>query len=162
MSFIKAVQSFLCGEKYVSDIQLAMADSDTPSTSTDDIVGPAGPTLKLLASELDDWRFSLPLALQWPEDDPTAFPGPSPLYAVRPYHQQLDPSLASGHSLFTADLDQPMVPLNHIYDIQVALLRTRYYYAKYMVHRPFIYKVLHFPKQVTKGDAEGAATCLKV
>jgi hypothetical protein len=40
-------------------------------------------------------------------------------------------------------------------------LRTRYYYAKYIVHRPFVYKALHFPDQMTQEDAQGVAECLR-
>src|SRR5258706_16432323 len=102
-----------------------MIGSDTPATSTDDLGGPTGPTLKLLASQLDEWRASLPVALQWPEDDPTAFPRPSHPQPKPPYDQPLDPSLSSGRPLFTADLDEVVVPMAHVFDIQVALLRTR-------------------------------------
>ena len=49
-----------------------------------------------------------------------------------------------------------------VYDVQVAVLRTRYYYAKYVVYRPFVYKALHFPEQMTQEDAQGVAECLRV
>lgn len=48
----------------------------------------------------------------------------------------------------------------YIVDIQTALLRTCYYWSRYIIYRPFVYKVLHFPEQVTKEDATGAAECL--
>jgi hypothetical protein len=64
--------------------------------------------------------------------------------------------------LFTTDLNSEPVHYPYAYDIQVALLRTRYYYAKYMVHRPFVYKALHFPEQTTQEDAQGVAECLRV
>lgn len=31
-----------------------------------------------------------------------------------------------------------------------------------MVNRPFIYKALHFPEQMTDEDIDGVAKCLKV
>ena len=31
-----------------------------------------------------------------------------------------------------------------------------------MAYRPFVYKALHFPEQMTLEDAEGVAECLKV
>jgi hypothetical protein len=64
--------------------------------------------------------------------------------------------------LFLTDLDKEPIQYPFIYDIQVALLRTRYYQAKYMVYRPLVYKALHLPEQITRGDTEGVAECLRV
>lgn len=63
--------------------------------------------------------------------------------------------------MFTTDLDAPPVAYPYALDIQVALLRTRYYYNKYVLHRPFIYKALHHPDAMTTEDAAGAAACLR-
>jgi hypothetical protein len=139
-------------------------DSDTPSSS-DEFIGPTANSLKQLAGQLSQWRGMLPRALQWAEDDPVSFPSPQPTGGI---NQTLDPILSpSQHGqtdvpLFTADLDSDPVRYPYVYDIHVALLRTRYYYAKYMVYRPFIYKALHFPEQMTQDDAEGVAECLRV
>jgi hypothetical protein len=62
--------------------------------------------------------------------------------------------------LFSTDLDKEPIQYPYVYDIQVALLRTRYYQAKYMVYRPFVYKALHFPEQMTQEDAEGVRRVL--
>jgi hypothetical protein len=64
--------------------------------------------------------------------------------------------------LFSIDQNKEPIRYPYFYDIQVALLRTRYYQAKYMIYRPFVYKALHFPEQMTQEDAEGAAECLRV
>lgn len=63
---------------------------------------------------------------------------------------------------FTADLGSDPTYTPYLYDIQVALLRTRYYYTNYVLHQPYVYKALHFPEQLTEKDAEGAAECLRV
>lgn len=63
--------------------------------------------------------------------------------------------------MFTADLDAPPARYPYAHDVQVALLRSRYYYAKYLIHRPFLYKALHHPDAMTQDDAIGAAECLK-
>jgi hypothetical protein len=145
---------------------MSSTDTSTPATS-DEATGPTASTLKQLASQLDQWRGMLPVKLRWPEDDPTVYPplDQPPQHSYDP-RSSLDPSLPGPPSfpdaLFSADLDNPPRHLPYVYDIQVALLRTRYYYAKYMVHRPFIYKALHFPEQLTQEDAEGVADCLKV
>lgn len=142
-------------------------DIEPQNGSSEDYNGPTATVLNQLSLELIKWKGLLPTPLQWPENDPCAFP--SEHGASQLYNQPLDPSLASrgqhGHitgKLFTGDLDSEPVQYPYLYDIQVALLRTRYYYAKYIIHRPFIYKALHFPDQMTQSDAEGVAECLKV
>ena len=141
--------------------------NDTPSSS-DDFGGPSASSLKQLAGQLTQWRGMLPRNLQWAEDDPAGFPSPEKTYSsAGGFNQELDPNLSphqgqSNAPLFTTDLDSEPVQYPYVYDIQVALLRTRYYYAKYTIYRPFIYKALHFPEQMTQEDAEGAAECLQV
>jgi hypothetical protein len=143
----------------------ATASTDTAGTSNNgDFGGPSATSLNQLASQLSQWRSMLPRDLQWDEDDPASFPSPQ---ASGGYNQPLDPTLSPQRSrpappLFTTDLNSDPVHYPYVYDIQVALLRTRYYYAKYMVHRPFVYKALHFPEQMTQEDAQGVAECLRV
>ncbi|KAG0650909.1 hypothetical protein D0Z07_2544 [Hyphodiscus hymeniophilus] len=139
-----------------------IASSDTPSAS-DDFDGPTASSIKHLAGQLSQWRRMLPANLQWPEDDPTSFPTPQ---QVGGSDRALDPTLSPQQQyrspLFTTDLDKEPHKYPYAYDIHVALLRTRYYYAKYMVYRPFVYKALHFPGEMTQDDAEGVAECLRV
>lgn len=63
--------------------------------------------------------------------------------------------------MFTADLNAVPTRYPYVLDVQAALLRSRYYYTKYLVHRPFIYKALHYPDNMTHDDAVGAGECLK-
>lgn len=141
-----------------------MSNVDTSRVLDGEFPDPTASSLKQLSSQLDLWREMLPQFLHWPEDDPTAFP----IQDATAYDQALDPNLANAlpaqhdTSLFTADLDREPMYYPFAYDIQVALLRTKYYHAKFVVHRPFVYKALHFPEQVTEEDAYGAADCLKV
>jgi hypothetical protein len=141
------------------------ANTDAPSLSNEDLGGPVASALNQLASQLNQWRGMIPRDLQWTEDGPTSFPTPQPM-ALGRHNQPLDSKLSSnqGHSaqpLFTTDLDSEPVQYPYAYDIQVAWLRTNYYNAKYIVHRPFVYKALHFPEQITQEDAEGVAECLR-
>jgi len=141
------------------------SSADTATTSIDSFASPSASSLKQLASELAQWRGNLPENLQWAEDKPAAFP--SPQVNITSFSQAIDPELspAQGHPqrlLFSTNLDEEPDSYPYLYDIQVALLRTRYYYAKYMAYRPFIYKALHFPEQVTQEDAQGVAECLRV
>ncbi|KAH8754273.1 hypothetical protein BGZ57DRAFT_945050 [Hyaloscypha finlandica] len=153
----------LCANMH-NNIYESTASTDTPGTSNNgDFGGPSATSLNQLASQLSQWRSMLPRDLQWDEDDPASFPSPQ---ASGGYNQPLDPTLSPQRSrpappLFTTDLNSDPVHYPYVYDIQVALLRTRYYYAKYMVHRPFVYKALHFPEQMTQEDAQGVAECLR-
>ena len=122
--------------------------------------------LKQLASQLSQWRGMLLRDIQWAEDDPVGFPSPQQADSSG-FNQPLDPNLSSHPTqsrmpLFSTDLDKEPIQYLYVYDIQVALLRTRYYQAKYMVYCPFVYKALHFPEQMTQEDAEGVAECLRV
>lgn len=112
------------------------------------------------------WRSLLPPELQWLDDNCDSFPT---LQAVTPdsFNNILDPNLSpglqnAGFALFTADLDSEPAHYPYIYDVQVALLRTRYYYTKYMVYQPLLYKALHFPERLTEDDARGVAEFLQV
>lgn len=142
-----------------------MSNSDT--TNSEEIGGPTANTLKQLSAQLTQWRGMLPRDLQWAEDDPASFPSPQ-TGNTGGFHQPVDPSLSAarqGHpstQLFSADLSSEPIQYRFVYDVQVAILRTRYYYAKYLVYRPFVYKALHFPEQMTQEDAQGVAECLRV
>lgn len=140
----------------------------TPESSNENYTGPNALSLKQLASRLAEWRNILPPELQWADDNPTSFPSPQ---TSSPYNQMLDPQLSPQQQshltpqlppLFSTNLDDEPAHYPYLYDIHVALLRTRYYYAKYMVYRPFVYKALHFPEMMTPEDIEGVAECLRV
>lgn len=149
-----------------------MSAIETPQGSNagrDDFTGPTSATLTQLAGQLEQWRSLLPRDLRWKESEPASFP----LSSLQPsFSSPLDPHLGialrpprqehPGQELFAADMNAEPIVFPYVYDIQVALLRTRYYYARYMVHRPYVYKALHFPDHMTQEDAEGVAECLKV
>ncbi|ROV97938.1 hypothetical protein VSDG_04912 [Cytospora chrysosperma] len=67
----------------------------------------------------------------------------------------------AGLPMFTTNLEIQPAAYPYATDVQVALLRTRYYITKHMIHRPFLYKALHHADQMTREDAEGVATCLR-
>ncbi|KAK7951878.1 uncharacterized protein PG986_007606 [Apiospora aurea] len=109
-----------------------------------------GPTIKQFAAQLDRWRGMLPSHLCWQDDYTTrghAYPPPVPSM-----HDSF---------VFTADLDAPPVIYPFAADIQAAILRTRYYYVRFLLHRPFLFKALHYPESITHEDAEGVAIALK-
>ncbi|KAK3336255.1 hypothetical protein B0T19DRAFT_34219 [Cercophora scortea] len=132
-------------------------------------------TIRQLALQLDQWRGMLPAPLRWEEDSPGAFPntdpaaysetlyspGGPPMSPMIPMIRTSTNSSATPPLMFTTDLDAPPIRYPYALDIQVALLRSRYYYTKYLIHRPFIYKALHAPEFMTNDDAVGVAECLK-
>ncbi|KAI1770854.1 hypothetical protein F4818DRAFT_431242 [Hypoxylon cercidicola] len=116
---------------------------------------------KQMAAQLDHWRGLLPVYLRWEGDNPGTFSSPTEeLYDDQSMYPPPVPDIHSNF-MFTTDLDSPPVRYPYTVDIQIAGLRTRYYYVKYLIHRPFIFKALHHPEQVTRDDAEGVAECLK-
>lgn len=142
-----------------------MSSNETPSA--DEYGGPSANTLKQLSAQLTQWRGMLPRDLQWAEDDPAAFPSPQTGNSGG-FSQTVDPNLSASRQslpnspLFSTDLSSEPIQYRFVYDVQVAILRTRYYYAKYMVYRPFVFKALHFPELMTQEDAQGVAECLRV
>ena len=135
----------------------------TPASSTTNLGNPVASLLNQLANQLSEWRSIIPQELQWNEDEPAGNPPQLPRARSQPLEPNVIDSSGFGSGrFFSDDLDSPPVTYPFAYDIQVALLRTRYYYAKYVSHRPFVYKALHFPNQMSREDAEGAAVCLRV
>ncbi|KAK0656855.1 hypothetical protein B0T16DRAFT_316060 [Cercophora newfieldiana] len=134
-------------------------------------------TIQQLSLQLDQWRGMLPAPLRWHEEAPGAFPNASPsIYSPSVFSTTgstpLSPTIPTPHHsargsvsgpplMFTTDLDAVPIRYRYSIDVQVALLRSRYYYTKYLLHRPFIYKALHYPDAMTHDDALGAAECFK-
>ncbi|CAG8950477.1 hypothetical protein HYFRA_00006973 [Hymenoscyphus fraxineus] len=150
----------LCAELH-HDINDSVRNISTEQSQEDNYTGPNAASLKRLALRLTEWRSMLPPELQWPENDLMCFPTPQ----IVSINQMLDPRLSPQQPprapLFTANLDDEPAYYPYLYDIHVALLRTRYYYAMYMVYRPFVYKALHYPQHMTTEDQNGAAECLR-
>jgi len=136
----------------------SMSSSESPTTGI-----PA--TVAQMAVQLEQWKRMLPAHLRWQETQPAEFPHPTEAM----FNQSMFPpnaqSVSEGPSpsgfMFSTDLDSNPPSYPYALDVQVALLRTRYYYCKYLIHRPFLYKAFHHPEQMTREDAEGASECLK-
>lgn len=131
-------------------------------------------TIKPLVMQLSHWRETLlPAQLHWPEDEPESLPG-----VDRGHSQSIRRDLEEAvhayeatppehrpkerPTMFNLNLNAPpTVSYPYAWDVQVALLRSRYYSTKHIIHRPFLYKALHHPKKVTQQDVSGIATCLR-
>ncbi|KAG9244619.1 hypothetical protein BJ878DRAFT_534452 [Calycina marina] len=150
---------------FPSQVALRRLSTQTSGSTDGSRTIPSHKSLKLLAAQLREWRSILPSKLHWAEDQREAFPIPQ-VPNIATFNERVDPDLLSqtgrdNKSLFTADLSAPYMDYPYVYDIQVALLRTSYYYEKYMICRPYVYKALHNPVQIEDEDAQGVAECLR-
>lgn len=125
------------------------AASNPQAESAEDYGGPPIPVIRKLARQLDSWRSLLPRPLQWHDNDMLDFPNANPT-TRRPNETLFSP-------------DQGNVPIGHKYNLDVvtAQLRTRFYYARFMMFRPFVYKALHFPEVMTTEDANCVALAIQ-
>ena len=89
--------------------------------------------MRQLAGHLDQWRGLLPPHLRWSEDQPAEFSNPMQAnykQAMFPPTAIPVPSVSSPSGfMFTTDLDSAPISYPYAIDVQVALLRTRYYYC---------------------------------
>ncbi|KAK4983050.1 hypothetical protein LTR50_007450 [Elasticomyces elasticus] len=137
-------------KRLISRIHAALHDAtSTTGEAAVDHTCPPVALVKELAHQLESWRQLLPRQLQW--SDQARFDFPS---------VDVGSTHTSGN-LFTSD--QGPVPINHRYNLDVvtAQLRTRFYYARFMIYRPFVYKALHFPELMTKADVDCCALALQ-
>lgn len=100
----------------------------------------------------------LPLHLRWQDDEREVFHLGDDLYDQTGFPHGVPQQL--GTFSFTTNLDIPPVNYPFAADVQIAVLRSRYYYVKYILYRPFLYKALHHPDEVHQEDAEGVVECL--
>ncbi|SPQ19261.1 edcc0b2d-fe98-43bb-93e0-629f6b3950e8 [Thermothielavioides terrestris] len=167
------------------DFHGVLSQSGSASSSIGPTSGPFSPvaaysgvnqvTIRQLALQLEQWRGMLPAHLRWHEDSLESFPNSgeevcntalftpaaTPVSPAIPTAQPAPASAVTARFMFTTDLDAPPPRYPYVLDIQAALLRSRYYYTKYLIHRPFLYKALQHPDAVGNDDAVGAAECLK-
>ncbi|KAL8422776.1 hypothetical protein RB596_003170 [Gaeumannomyces avenae] len=130
-------------------------------------------TLEELIMNLEQWRMMVPPQLRWTESRPEEFPNPGgPLAHAMP--ELLSMAMApSGvgvgvgdappcpRAMFTTDLAAEPATYPSNLDVQVAVLRSRYYYAKLNIYRQHVFRVLNHPEQMRAEDARGAAECLR-
>ncbi|KAL8371063.1 hypothetical protein RB595_001084 [Gaeumannomyces hyphopodioides] len=124
-------------------------------------------TLEELIINLEQWKMMVPPHLRWDESRPEEFPNPGgPLDHTIPelFPMMFAPSAvvdAPSRAMFTTDLTAEPTTYQSNLDVQVAVLRSRYYYAKLNIYRQYVFRVLNYPEQIRPEDAQGAAECLK-
>ncbi|KAF6843536.1 C6 finger domain-containing protein [Colletotrichum musicola] len=129
-------------------------------------------------SELFRWRQSLPVTVRWtdgaqvtgyPSPEQHSFsnaPYPAPGEVVMEGVQQAAGSMfyTSPPGIMAQDMTGVMLQGPSLIDrtrgVLDALLRTRYCYLRFLIYRPFIYRVLHY-ERITEQDQASAAECLR-
>ena len=92
-----------------------------------------------MARQLDSWHAGLPAPLQWAGDDISAAS-----YGISGSCQPRQIwEYKCGPKVLTAEL------------------RTRFYYARFILYRPFVFKALHFAQLMTAHDAECCASAIR-
>jgi hypothetical protein len=108
-------------------------------------IGGSNSAIREKACQLDQWRSLLPRSLQWLDDDVLKFPRGN----------STSRQLKGSPLVRKRDLIPTGYECN--FEVVTASLRTRFYYARYLIFRPFIYKALHSPELLTTDDAECCA-----
>lgn len=104
--------------------------------------GPPFHLVEEMARQLDCWRNALPPVLQW--NDSTQLQ-----YANVRVQEQHPHSRFFDQALGAESREAPCEP-----DLILAHLRLRFYHARFLLYRPFIYKALHKPHFMTQSDKD--------
>ncbi|OMP82295.1 hypothetical protein BK809_0006605 [Diplodia seriata] len=111
--------------------------------------GPPTHVIRELSRQLESWRSMLPPPLQWTDEPPEA------------RFQYIQPDSPETVRSFTPDSTSIPSESPNALDLATAHLRSRYYYARFILYRPFVFKVLHWPAQTTDEDRQFAGMCIK-
>jgi hypothetical protein len=115
-------------------------DASTYPPPLENYSGPPWKLVEELCHQLESWRNALPQRLQWDDGNRIDF-------------EKVEPLSTALHTSFLSPL-RNLGPgeLDHNVDIAIAQLRTRFYHARFLICRPFIYKALHLPDLMTADD----------
>ena len=100
--------------------------------------------------QLEEWRVHLPAPLKWNNDHTAEMP-----------NADTDPSPLDPLFIPSGALNMPLKQFHNL-ETLIAVLRSRYLHARYLIWLPVLYKVLHFPDQMIEGDVESCTIFLKV
>lgn len=122
---------------------------DAKAAASSSYFGPPMALVHELERQLGCWRTMLPAFLQWDDDSFCHLPSIS-----MPKDGRTLPVFGVHEDTLTSEYA-------HNYDIVTAQLRTRFYYAQFMIYRPFVYKALHFPDSMTAEDCRYCVRAIK-
>lgn len=115
--------------------------------NVDNFTGPPIYIVQELDRQLETWRLQLPSRLQWTEAD---------IYSAEDTGTIQDTDAEAGAS------PSQKSQLNQVgAEILAAELRARFYYAQFILGRPFIFKALHFAEFMNDQDAEYCAQAIR-
>lgn len=103
--------------------------------------------IREMAYQLNSWRKLLPSSIQWLDDER--------LDSVA------DPTNIQSTEDISPDKMDISTDQNLDFAVVVALLRTTFYYARFLIYLPFVYKALHFADCLTADDEEGCAIAIQ-
>ncbi|TID15171.1 Polyubiquitin [Venturia nashicola] len=137
--------------QFLAMISLLRLITRTHDTLFEDYCGPPIHVIRELLRQLDHWRALLPAALQW--DDNKRFEYPDPPAAT---------AAGSSGPLFSFNsVPATAYELGDSLAMASAQLRSRYYYTRFMILRPFVFKALHYPEQLSPEDIDYTGQCLQ-
>lgn len=103
------------------------------------------------ARRLDNWQTTLPQPLRW-----SSFDQP---------HETASTKETELHEVEDVNVSESLVSTQELQHqtsgILKAQLRTRFYYARSMLYRPFIYKAVHESEQMTAVDIDFCALAIR-
>lgn len=119
--------------------------------SPKDYSGPPIHVIRELLRQLEHWRALLPAALQWDDNKRFEYPDASPAVTAGSSGPMFsfDNTAANAHELGGS------------LAMASAQLRSRYYYTRFMILRPFVFKALHLPGSMTPEDNDYTGQCLQ-
>ena len=101
--------------------------------------------IRELSRQVESWRALPPVPLQWLDDD---------IYSIAEAEPQ-----AIERSLGGTDFDEVVTESGR--DVLITELRSRFYYARYILYRPFVFKALHFPQLMMIHDEDYCAFAIR-
>jgi hypothetical protein len=103
-----------------------------------------------LSQQLYSWCTHLPPAIAWDDDQSVEVMEDIPM------------SNLNYSTYKQAGADSRMTDVLDFRSVLNAALRTRYKYAEYLIWRPYVFRALHFPGDLSEYDYECCSKALKV
>ena len=120
------------------------------SESLQDYSDPPINVIRELTRQLESWREQLPIAIQWSDND---------LFNVP--KEVLQGNQQANLVFPIAGIDQNSQLRRAGSEILAAELRARFYYARWMLGRPFIFKALHLADLMDEHEADRCALAIQ-
>ena len=112
--------------------------------------GPPANITQELVRQLEEWREKLPAALRWSDQN---------VVGVSRENPRSKPPVELTMAMLGERSNSHITRAGA--EILAVELRARFYYAQFILGRPFIFKALHFPEIMTAEDAEHCAHAIR-